>query len=154
MRDKRGSAIMLLGFLFILSFFLFSIIVLDYMILKTNIEESKDAIDAACLAGLERINQEALSYNIIEYDKAAVEATFLSYLHDNITEITSIPPEIEELEVYNREDLPVVCPSGYAFNEPAIHIVIRVNLTRPALSGLLGENYNYRLHLDFGGVLE
>ena len=154
MKDKRGSAIMLLGFLFILSFFLFSLIILDHMILKTNMERAKDAIDGALLAGLEKVNQEALSYNVIEFDKAAVQATFTSYLQDNIAGICTAPPVIEEFAVYNREDLPTICSRGFTVNEPSVHLVMRVILNRPVLGGLLGENYSFRVHLDFGNSLE
>ena len=52
MKDKKGSAIMLLGLLFIFSFFLLSLIVLDFMILKTNMDKSKDAVTAPDLTEL------------------------------------------------------------------------------------------------------
>jgi len=145
---------MLLGFLFILSFFLFSLIILDHMMLKTNMEKAKDAIDAALLAGLERVNQEALSYNVIEFDKAAVQATFTSYLQDNMAGIAAAPPVIEEFAVYNPEDLPATCSRGCMVNEPSVHLVMRVVLNRPVLGGLFGEKYRFRVHLDFGNALE
>lgn len=122
--------------------------------LKTNMERAKDAIDAALLAGLEKVNQEALSYNVIEFDKAAIQAAFISYLQDNMEGISAAPPVIEEFAVYNPEDLPATCSRGFTVNEPSVHLVMRVVLNRPVLGGLLGENYSFRVHLDFGNSLE
>lgn len=154
MKDKSGSAVMLLGLLFIFGLFLFTLITLDYMVLKTNMEKSKDAVTAACLAGLGEINQEALSYNIIELEHASAEATFLTYLEDNIEDISNSPPVVEEFIIYNESDLPAVCPGGKTLNYPAIHTVIQITLDRPILSGILGSGYIFRIHYDGISSLE
>lgn len=152
MKDKRGSAVMLLGLLFIFGFFLFSLIVLDYMVMKTNMEKAKDAVTAACLAALGELNQEALGYNIIEIDPAAAEATFLTYLESNLQGLSSIV--VEEFQVYNQDELPAVCPSGNTLTEPSIHVVVPITLDRPALRGLLGATYNFTIHVDCDNTLE
>lgn len=152
MKDKRGSAVMLLGLLFIFGFFLFSLIVLDYIVMKTNMEKSKDAVTAACLAGLGELNQEALSYNIIEIDLVAAEATFRSYLEDNLQGISSTV--VEEFQVYNRDDLPVICTNGNTLTNSSIHTVVPITLNRTVLRGLLGDNYSFRIHVDCDNTLE
>ncbi len=145
---------MLLGLLFIFSFFLLSMMVLDYMVLKTNMEKAKDAVMASCLAASGEIDQEALSYNVLEIDENEAEATFISYLHDNIQRICVDLPVIEEFEVYNQDDLPAVCSCGNSLESPAIHTIVRMTLKRPVLGGLLGDNYPFRIHIDSDVVLE
>jgi len=152
MKDKRGSAVMLLGTLFIFSFFFLSLFVLDFMVLKSKMEKAQDAITAACLAALSELNQEALSYNIIEMDSSAAEAAFLLYLEANLLDVSSA--EVEEFQVYNQADLPAVCPSGQQLSEPAIHTIVPITLDRPALRSLLGATYTFRIHVDCDNTLE
>ena len=151
MNDKRGSAVLLLGTLFIFSFFILSMFVMDYMVLKAQMQKSQDAVTAACLAASGQINQEALSYNVIEIDSAAAEATFLTYLDDNL-QVTGAM--VEEFVVYNQSDLPAVCSSGNTLTKPSVHVIVPITLARPALRGLLGATYNFTIHIDCNNTLE
>ena len=117
-------------------------------------DKSKDAVTAACLAGIGEINQEALGYNVLEIDADNAEAAFAAYLQNNIQGIISTLPVIEDFVVYNRGDLPVVCANGNTLNDPSIHTVVKITLKRPVLSGLLGDNYTFKIHLDCNNVLE
>lgn len=151
MKDKRGSAVLLLGILFIFGFFIFSTFIMEFMVLKIEMEKAQDAVTAACLAALGEINQEALGYNIIEIDPDAAEATFLAYLEDNL----QVPgATVEEFAVYNQADLPAVCPSGNTLSEASIHAVVPITLNRPVLKGLFGSFYNFTIHVDCDNTLE
>ena len=59
MKDERGAVPILLGFLFFSCFFGFGLVVLDFMILKANMERCNDAVTAAGLAALGELNEEA-----------------------------------------------------------------------------------------------
>ena len=154
LRDKSGSAVLLLGLLWIFCLFIFSMFILDFMVLKTNMEKSKDAVTAACLAAVGEINREALGYNIIEIDEIAAEATFIEYLNINLEGIVLEPPIVEEFVVYNTEDLPATCPAGKIMDEPSIHTLVQLSVSRPALVGLFGGNYTFKIHFDCDNTLE
>jgi len=150
MKDKRGSAVLLLGLLFISGFFIFTVFLLEFLVLQAEMEKAQDAVTAACLAALGEINQEALSYNIVEIDPAAAEATFLAYLEDNL----QVPgASVEEFAVYNQADLPAVCSSGNTLNETSIHAVVPITLNRPVFKGLFGSVYKFTIHVDCNNTL-
>ncbi|WP_422445310.1 hypothetical protein [Thermoanaerobacterium sp. DL9XJH110] len=158
MKDKRGSGSLILGLLFLIPFFVFSVFLIESKYLYTTRAVADDAVVAAGLAALKSNNPYDAAYGEYVLDPSAARITFDEYLKKNMKLDDAFNPlpgsvaagtvRIDEFRVYNPGDYPATCPWGVSINRTAIHVVVRFQVKRPALTGLFGETVNVTIHRD------
>lgn len=156
MRDKKGSGVLIFGLLFLIPFMTFSMFLIESKLLYTEKSMADDAIVAAGLAALKSNNPYDAAYGEYYLDPAAARNTFNQYLKANMKlddsynplpgSVAAGPVRIDEFQVYNPGDFPTTCPWGVSINRTAIHVVVKFQVKRPALTGLFGKTVNVTIH--------
>jgi len=158
MRDKRGSGSLILGLLFLIPFFIFSVFLVESKYLYTTKAIADDAVVAAGLAALKSTNPYDAAYGEYYLDTSAARDTFNEYLKANMKLDDGYNPlpgsvaagtvRIDEFRVYDPGDYPTICPWGVPINKTSIHVVVRFQVKRPGLRGLFGSMVNVTIHRD------
>lgn len=154
MKDRRGSAVLLLGLLFFFIIFIFGMYLMEYRILLAQKDKINDALVGAELAALGTVDREKLGYWIFELPENEARTVFEAYFFENLQDVCVGLPVVNEFIVFNHDDVPSVCPSGNIIEEPAVHAVITVTVKRPVLRGLLGDTVEFTLHKDSDDIFD
>ena len=158
MRDKRGSGVIVFGLLFLIPFMIFSMFLIESKLLYTEKSMADDAIVASCLAALKSNNPYDAAYGEYYLEPVAARNTFNKYLKANMKldddynplpgSIANSQVKVEDFRIYNPGDYPTACPRGVLINKTALHVVVRFQIKRPALTGLFGKTVNITIHRD------
>ena len=158
MRDKRGSATLIIGLLFLIPFMTFGFWTIESRLLNTQYNMADDAIVAAGLGALKSANPLDLAYGEYKLDPDMARDTFNDLLKKNMKldnsfnplpgSIAISPVKIEEFIIYNPGDYPTECPRGTVIQDTSIHVVVKFKVKRPVLRGMFGKTVDMTVHRD------
>ena len=158
MKDKKGSAVLIFGLLFLIPLFMFSFWIIESKLLNTQYNMADDAVVSAGLGALRSTNTVDLAYGEYNLDPDTARETFYDLLRKNMKldyyfrpmpgSIAVGPVFVSEFRVYNPGDYPTECPRGTPINNTSIHVVVKFKVKRPVLRGMFGQTVDMTIHRD------
>ncbi|WPX08157.1 hypothetical protein [Anaerocellum danielii] len=155
LNDKKGAAMIL--FAFVLLFFVtfpLSMFQIDMML---AVEEQKHIERAAVVSALAALYNVSVDTDLSDFQKDDITNRFKYFLKKNLNLDDNFVPTsgpikdpitIEEITVYDGNDVPATCSWGKEINYPGIHVVLLTRIHRNYMADVFGDYITIRIHKD------
>jgi len=155
LNDKSGAAMIL--FAFVLLFFVTFPLSMFQIDMTMAIEEEKHIERAAVVSALAALYNVSVDSDLSDFQKDDITDRFQYFLKQNLNLDDNFIPKagpikdpinIEEITVYDGNDVPATCSWGNEIKYPGMHIVISTRIHRNYMADVFGEYITIRIHKD------
>jgi len=153
--NRNGAAMVL--FAFVLLFFVtfpLSMFQIDMMLAVEQKKHIERAVTVSALAALYNVSVDMELSDIQKDDIVNRFKCFLKKnlnLDDNFVPLSGPvkdPITVEEITVYDDNDVPVTCSWGKEINYPGMHVVVSTRIRRNYMADVFGDYITIRIHKD------
>lgn len=155
LNNRNGAAMIL--FAFVLLFFVtfpLSMFQIDMML---AVEQEKHIERAVVVSALAALYNVSVDMDLSDLQKDDIINRFKYFLKKNLNLNDSFVPlsgtikdpiSIEEITVYDGNDVPATCSWGKEINYPGIHVVLVTRIRRLYMTEVFGDYITIRIHKD------